>query len=248
MHSANHEKRIHEFCVVALKELEIDPDGTIWRVARRRRPDQKRFDVPRKRAEYPTRKGYLQIRVKIDGKILSTGAHRLVWYHFFGEIPPGLTVNHKGQPGSGGGDKANKANNHPDNLELATDKEQRRHALDVLKVAIARGEGHGMSKLTEADVLEIRRRRAAGEDFQTIADAFGLSKSNAFDVSRGRIWQHVGGELAATKPKCKLTADDVLEIRRRVAAGESQKDVAAAFGVGRPVLSQIVSRQRWRHI
>ena len=68
---------------------------------------------------------YLQVRTMIDGKRIHALAHRLVWFHFNGPIPPGLTINHK---------KGNKKDNRPEMLELATYAEQVRHAREVLKV------------------------------------------------------------------------------------------------------------------
>lgn len=47
----------------------------------------------------------------------------------------------------------------------------------------------------------------------------------------------------------KLTNDDVAEIRRLwETGGIMQKDIAAQFGVGRPVISEIIARKSWTHI
>ncbi len=46
----------------------------------------------------------------------------------------------------------------------------------------------------------------------------------------------------------KLTAVDVLEIRRRAANGESYADIAKAFLVHASSVSLIVRRKRWEHI
>ena len=48
--------------------------------------------------------------------------------------------------------------------------------------------------------------------------------------------------------QAKLTDDDVREIRRRVAAGALQKDVAAMFGVQKMQVSRIVRGERWSHV
>lgn len=49
-------------------------------------------------------------------------------------------------------------------------------------------------------------------------------------------------------PFARLTANDVREIRRRVADGEMQKDLAAAFSVHDSHICKIVSRKKWTHI
>lgn len=47
----------------------------------------------------------------------------------------------------------------------------------------------------------------------------------------------------------KLTADQVLEIRRRYATGkEAQWRLAARFGVSEHTLSSIVNRITWNHL
>lgn len=46
----------------------------------------------------------------------------------------------------------------------------------------------------------------------------------------------------------KLTESQVLEIRRRAANGERQKDIGMAFGFAQAVISNIVNRKRWKHV
>ena len=46
----------------------------------------------------------------------------------------------------------------------------------------------------------------------------------------------------------RLTADQVRELRRRYAEGEKQVDLAAAFGIIQPTVSQIVRRKTWQHV
>jgi hypothetical protein len=46
----------------------------------------------------------------------------------------------------------------------------------------------------------------------------------------------------------KLTAQDVVQIRDRLRAGEEQRAVAADYGVAQSNISNIVNRRTWRHI
>ncbi len=55
----------------------------------------------------------------------------------------------------------------------------------------ARGERNGFSKLSEADVREIRARRAAGEKLREIAELFGVAKQTVHSIVHGRLWAHV---------------------------------------------------------
>lgn len=43
----------------------------------------------------------------------------------------------------------------------------------------------------------------------------------------------------------KLKESDVIDIRRRVAAGESQRAIAREYRLGQPTVSKIVRRERW---
>lgn len=62
-------------------------------------------------------------------------------------------------------------------------------------------------------------------------------------IAKGR---NVEGEAVCT---AKLTAEQVLEIRRLHAAGEaSSRELAARFGVGRPHISTIVRGLAWKRI
>jgi hypothetical protein len=54
-----------------------------------------------------------------------------------------------------------------------------------------RGEGSGGSKLTTADVLEIKKLRAAGETCTAIGARFGVKHSTISRVCSGVRWPHL---------------------------------------------------------
>ncbi len=56
---------------------------------------------------------------------------------------------------------------------------------------VARGERHARAILTREAVLEIRRRRAAGDSHKLIADSLRVSKVCVKHVAAGRTWKHV---------------------------------------------------------
>ena len=75
----------------------------------------------------------------------------------------------------------------------------------------------------------------------------GTQTDNMADViRRGRQGKRLlyRGEVVST---ALLTAESVIEIRRRYAQGELQKDLAAAFGVGTTTIGAIVTRRSWKH-
>lgn len=168
-------------------ELEIDPEGRIWRLAKRGWDRWKRATVtracPRVRAENDVG-AYLMIRSMWNRGRVCTGAHRLVFRHFKGPIPPGLTVNHE---------NGLKKDNRPGNLSLATHSRQALHARHVLLVGRLDqdGEKNSMAKLREGSVREIRRRRAAGESLRSIAEAFGVSDRTVSKIARRERWASI---------------------------------------------------------
>jgi hypothetical protein len=112
-------------------------------------------------------------------------AHRLVYRHFNGPIPDGLTVNHR---------NGRKWDNRPNNLELVTPSGNVVHALRVLKVGRLdqQGEANVMAKLTNSQVLEIRKRRLAGESLKDIAARYGVSDRAISKICLGQRWGFLG--------------------------------------------------------
>ncbi len=72
----------------------------------------------------------------------------------------------------------------------------------------------------------------AGTQFDNSADC----------VAKGRSARGEGHGMS------KLDAPSVLEIRRLLAMGKRQSDIARAFGVTGGAVSMIGSRQRWSHV
>lgn len=68
---------------------------------------------------------------------------------------------------------------------------------------------------------------------------------NCYHAIHEGIYQQARGESSA---KAVFTEDQVREIRRRWAAGEKQKHLAAEFGTRPGTINKIVHRQRWKHV
>lgn len=55
----------------------------------------------------------------------------------------------------------------------------------------ARGACSGRAVLTEAKVLELRRRNQAGETIVSLARELGINQNTAYFAATGRSWKHI---------------------------------------------------------
>jgi hypothetical protein len=176
-----------EFVFLAVQDglLEVRQDGSVWRIARRRVDKWSKREsvapIEPRRADENLANGYRLVRATRNSRTAGIGAHRLVYRAIHGPIPPGLTINHK---------NGVRADNHPDNLELATYAEQSQHAIHVLGKSRS-GESNGRARLNRKQVEEIRRRLAAGETGRAIASDFGITEHAVSHIACGKSWKEV---------------------------------------------------------
>lgn len=129
---------------------------------------------------YPNHQGYLCKILFKEGKLFSVKMHRLVLLAFVG--PSKLHANHK---------NGIKSDNRIENLEYLTRTENMRHAYKLALVPSLKGVKNGRSKLTEAQVKEIRRLAKAGLSHQKIASKFSLSRNNVQRIASRKLWKHI---------------------------------------------------------
>ena len=78
---------------------------------------------------------------------------------------------------------------NPKHIRWATPKD---NAKDKIAHGTASyGEAHRGAKLTEADVVEIRRREAAGANRKVSAKDFGVAVATIEDIAHRRTWKHL---------------------------------------------------------
>jgi len=124
-------------------------------------------------------KGYGQI--KVDGK--KELAHRIAWeLKNNGPVPDGKCVLHHCD---------NPPCVNPNHLFLGTNADNVRDRDKKNRQAHQRGEQHGRHKLTDVDVLRIRRGYYADLTPKEIAKKLGVSCWTIYRVLSGVSWKHV---------------------------------------------------------
>jgi hypothetical protein len=88
--------------------------GKTWKGDAKHRPVKPRTDT----------RHYQMVDLVCNGQYTRKSLHRVVWEAFNGVIPDRLEINHK---------DLNRSNNHLDNLELLTHRENVKHAIDYYK-------------------------------------------------------------------------------------------------------------------
>ena len=125
-------------------------------------------------------RGYFGVTLcRDEGKKKRIPTHRLVAIAFLSNPQNKSTVNHI---------NGNKEDNRLQNLEWATVSENTQHAYNNGLVIAAKGEKHGMVKLTENQVHLIRQKLLVGEKQKDICREFGISRTAVSGISTGRNW------------------------------------------------------------
>lgn len=131
----------------------------------------------------PTSDGYLRVSFWADGKAIKVSVAKLVAAAFLGPRPPGAVIRH----GANG-----KTDNGVHNLSYGTPIEN--EADKAAHGTVVNGTKHHSNKLSEHDVLTIRRRyvpRDKQNSLHAIARDYGLSAKTVQQIVRREIWKHV---------------------------------------------------------
>lgn len=115
--------------------------------------------------------------------------HRLVAIAFIPNPKNKPAVNHK---------DGDRTNNHVENLEWATVKENWDHAVknglyDPLDKNFAKGSRNAHSTLTEKQVREIRRKWKHGIKIDVLEKEYPSKRANLYAIIRRASWRHVSG-------------------------------------------------------
>lgn len=126
--------------------------------------------------------GYRQVGLWLDGKRVTRRVHRLVAVAFIGPSPTAEhVINHK---------DGVRSNNLPSNLEWVLQKENVRHAIDVLGKHW-RGEASAACTTTEDQVRRVKGLIRSGVNDCAIARMEGRTRSFVRSIRTGNTWGHL---------------------------------------------------------
>lgn len=187
--------------------------------------------------------GYLMVMLYQGGRVKRCYVHQLVAEAFIGPCPIGEQVRH-GPNGKG--------DNRASQLCYGTPGD---NGQDRVRDGTSRkGVESPVAKLTDVDVVEIRRRYATGGETQdAIARDYGVSAGTVGVIVLGQSWRHVqDGPLTVGRSPSErsgfatLTSAAVVDIRARHAAGVRQSALAQEHGVTQRTIRRIITGETWR--
>ena len=136
--------------------------------------------------------GYLTVRLSDGPRRKSALVHRLVCEAFHGPAPEGLQVAHmngvRSDPRASNLRWSTPSENQADRNLHGTDHRGDKHYARTTPTLVLRGECHGQSKLTAAQVRAIRSDPRLNID---IAQQYGVSFSTVGRIKSRKIWAHI---------------------------------------------------------
>lgn len=185
--------------------------------------------------------GYRTFTLYVDGKQQGLRrVHRLVAEVFIENPENKPQVNHK---------DGIRDNNKVTNLEWVTARENVQHAYDT--GLMLNGSGRPESVLLEDDIPDIIYFMSVGYKDAAIAAQYGVTRQTINVIRTGNNWKHLGlqviGRYGGTPRTRKITAEDIPDIRRELAAGVMDKDIAIKYGAHQSTIRQIRVGNTWKN-
>lgn len=168
-------------------------------------------------------------KIYTEGKILSLNMTKQGYYHvilYANKVEKGMKVhrlvatafipNPESKPQVNHID-GNKANNIVSNLEWNTASENQFHALGLGLSTSIKGTRHGMSKLTEEQVIDILNK-GKYDTFSKIGKDYGVSRKTIEQILKREKWTHIEGYDPINvnifnNKSSKLTLENIIFIR-----------------------------------
>ncbi len=193
---------------------------------------------------YKGNTGYYTVNLKLNPKNKNCSVHRLVMLAFKNaECFEKATVNHI---------DGNKLNNNVNNLEWCTQQENCIHAYNI-GLSNNIGENNTTSKLTDKQVLEIRK--IYNENIMTqkeLSKKYNVSIKNIYFIVNNKLWTHLPWEPKSKPQKIiqvkisnpnyrfKLTKEDIPKIKQLYDELQNYTKVGKFFNVSDNTIKKII--------
>lgn len=171
-------------------EFLVDSDLNIYRPAFTTKVKRSRFGIDqifeshhteKKLSPCKDRNGYLYVSVKTEERRPKFACHRIIAKAFVPGYSDGLHINHI---------DGVKTNNHPSNLEWVTNEANVSHAWKS-GLCNLRGENQPNHKLTQKQVIEIRKALRLGVAAHSLSVIAGVSPSIVYLIAKNKRWTDV---------------------------------------------------------
>lgn len=173
----------------------------------------------------------------------TVSVHRLVVEMFIGDMPQGMVINHI---------DGDKLNNNDWNLEICTQKHNAQHALDNGLTKPKVGEEHGMSILTDANVLEIYDLIKNGNDNNQIANIFGVNFRTVSLIRNGDRWKHLFDKhmgCVIPSKNTKYLIGKCLSVINDITSTDMKNiQISIKHGIEPSLISRVRSKKTWGNI
>lgn len=187
-------------------------------------------------------------------------AHRIAYIIKNGEIPEGLLACHTcDNPGCV----------NADHIFIGTAKDNTQDMVNKKRGNLKKGERfihapfRPYAKLTECDVREIRKNIENGVTMVQLSKIYGVSDRTINDINSGRLWPSIDNEsdriarleaVKKTRSRCasalhsKLSVENIIDIKKRLKNGETQKSIGLIYGVSQFCIWEIKNKKRWKNV
>jgi hypothetical protein len=152
---------------------------------------------------------YAQVQVTYNNRHLTKKVGILVCEAFYGKRPEGCHVCHN---------NSNPFDNRLENLRYDTSSA---NMLDKrLNGTDNRGEKHNLAKLTEIQVMEIRKLCETGEHtLAEVAKQYLITKSTVLNIVTNKIWSHLPHCKYQPKLSARLSNGEFIELMKIIDSG-----------------------------
>jgi hypothetical protein len=193
--------------------------------------------------------GYRSVHLRNAKEKISKNyfVHRLVCETFLENVFNKPQVNHI---------DGNKLNNNLENLEWVTAKENTQHAYNTGLAKGRKGIDSNFSKISELQVLEIRKRRSLGETQESISKDYNINANAVSLIVLGKNWKHLpilsnervnADRKNGKAPSCKLKKEQVIEIVT-IHKSKTLLSVSKIYGVCFQSISNIRNGITWSSV